>query len=164
MKRRLHATIVRPFQMVTYARHCSSIYRESYNFVWYYIYAIKDYTQSLQISQGQHCLLPSATSITPSPCVIFSCFMTKLPSLPFHYSTSKLFWFRSSCNTWQYADNKWLTVFLRTFRRRRPPTLRTFDREGDPQQPLHRESAPYTWNKEMDISVCVLYLMFLESI
>jgi hypothetical protein len=63
--------------------------------------------------------------------------MTKLPSLSFLHSTSKLFWFRSSCNSWQHADNKWLAVFLRTFRRRRPPTRIVSQRtNGTPDSPV----------------------------
>jgi hypothetical protein len=53
--------------------HCYSIYRESYNFVQYYIYVLRNYTHSLQIAHGQHCLLPSATWKTPSPCIVFLC-------------------------------------------------------------------------------------------
>jgi hypothetical protein len=60
-------------QKVLYAGHYSSIYRELYNFVRYYIYALRHYIQSLQISQGQHSLFPSTTRITPSPCIIFPC-------------------------------------------------------------------------------------------
>jgi hypothetical protein len=48
--------------------------------------------------------------------------MTKLPSLPFHRSASKLFWFRSSYNTWQHADNNWLTVF-RDLRKTKAPIV-----------------------------------------
>jgi hypothetical protein len=122
VRRRLHAAIVRPSEKVLYTGHCSSIYRKLYNFIWYYLCAIRDYTQGLQIIQGRYCLLPSAFRwllLASSSCVV----MTKLPSLPFHRSASKLFWFWSSCNTWLHANNKWLDVFLRTFERWRPPTV-----------------------------------------
>jgi hypothetical protein len=68
--------------------------------------------------------------ITPSPCSFSRVIMTKLPSVPFLHSASKLFWFRSSYNSWQHADNKWLAMFLRTFRRRRPPTRVVSQRTG----------------------------------
>jgi hypothetical protein len=55
------------------AGHGSPIYRESYNFVRCYIYALRDYTQGLQIVQGQHCLSPSAPRMTPSPYIFFLC-------------------------------------------------------------------------------------------
>jgi hypothetical protein len=38
-------------QNVHYAGHCSSIYRDSYSSVQNYIYALKNYTQSSQISE-----------------------------------------------------------------------------------------------------------------
>jgi hypothetical protein len=34
---------------------------------------LKSRCDSLQIAQGQHCLLPSATWITLSPCIVFLC-------------------------------------------------------------------------------------------
>jgi hypothetical protein len=62
-----------PSKKVLYAGHCSSIYRESYNFVRNYIYTYMDYTHDLQIMQGQHCILPSAFRMTPSSYIIFLC-------------------------------------------------------------------------------------------
>jgi hypothetical protein len=47
--KRLHTTIIQPTKKVPYAGHCSSIYRESYNFVQNYIYTHKDHTLDLQI-------------------------------------------------------------------------------------------------------------------
>jgi hypothetical protein len=39
-------------QKVLYVGHCSSIYSESYNFVQNYTYALRNYTQDLQMVQG----------------------------------------------------------------------------------------------------------------
>lgn len=58
-------------QNVFYAGHCSSIYRKSYNFIQSYTYALKNYTQDLQMVRGSHCLMPSVFMITPSPCTTF---------------------------------------------------------------------------------------------
>jgi hypothetical protein len=52
-----YTTITSSVKKVLYEGHCSSTYSESYSFVRYYIHALIDYTQSLQISQEQHCLL-----------------------------------------------------------------------------------------------------------
>jgi hypothetical protein len=51
--------------------YCSSIYRQSYSFVRYYIHTLNNYIQGLQTAQGQHCHLSSTTWTTPSPCVTF---------------------------------------------------------------------------------------------
>jgi hypothetical protein len=105
-----------PPKKVLYAGHCSSIYRESYNFVRNYIHALKNYTHDLQIIQGQHCILPSTFRMTPSPSIIFFCCYDEATFIALHCSASKLFWCQSSCNIRQYADNKWLDVSSRTFR------------------------------------------------
>jgi hypothetical protein len=52
-------------------RYCSSIYRQSYNFVWYYFHTLKNYIQGLQMSQGQYCHLHLTAWTTPFPYVAF---------------------------------------------------------------------------------------------
>jgi hypothetical protein len=122
VKRRLHTAIVRPSKKVLYTGHCSSIYRESYSFVRYYIYALRDYTQGLQIAQGRHYILPSAFRMTPSACIIFLCCYDEATfvTLPSFYTEGGMILNPAMLD--KYVDNQWLTVFLRTFARRRPPT------------------------------------------
>jgi hypothetical protein len=89
-------------QKVLYAGHCSSIYKESYNFIRNYTYALKNYIQDLQMVQGKHCLLASIFVITPSSCTTFPLLLWRIY---LRYSSIvlllKVVWFRSSCNAWQ---------------------------------------------------------------
>jgi hypothetical protein len=83
--------------------HCSSIYRQSYSFVWYYIHTLKDYIQGLQMSQGQYCHLHLIAWATPSPYVAFllrrdeACFV--LPPLLYveAFLVMKLLWYLIIC-------------------------------------------------------------------
>ena len=101
-------------------RYCSYIYRESYSFIRNYIYIHNGYTRDLQIIQGNIVFWLQHSGLTPSSYIVFLCCYDEASFVAPPTFRIKGALSRSYCNAWQDVDNQWLTVFLRTFERRRP--------------------------------------------